>query len=166
MRRMHLLTALAVACVAAFAAACGGSDNPDLGDLSKADVYRANVSAQCQDAQEERKALSFPEVGNGGELASYLQKVIAIEDRHRTAIEDLDPPAELQEDRRRALQLQTELSATVAGYMRAARGGRPFDTVVGQLQRELNPQIRRANTFFEQADIAGCRQELLDFDLG
>lgn len=166
MRRATLFTValLAVALLAvALVAGCGEDDSDfDPPPSNQADVFRSNLAAQCQQAKEEQKALKSPIGGDSQDLATYLRKIIELESDLREDLESFEPPADLAAGVRAALAEEAKLSEIVAGYERAARGGRDVELILGQLETELNPQIRRANRAFGAIEIPGCQGDELD----
>lgn len=162
MRRTYPLLAIIVAAVVI--SGCGGDDADELDTprLSSAEIYRSNVEAQCVDAKERVKALSFPDIDDSAALAVYLKKVVDIEENLQQTLQRLKPPAEIATGYAEALAQEKRLGNIVAGYYRAARGGRGFDVVLGQLEREANPQIRRVNRAFGAIEMRGCEGDELE----
>lgn len=161
MRRAALLTVALLSPV--LVAGCGEDDSDfDPPRASKIEVFRSNLSAQCQDAKQEQKDLQPPVGGDSQKLAAYLRKVIALEEDLRQRLQSFDAPAQLAAGLRKALMEGERVGDTLSAYERAARGGRDFDTVLAQLETELNPQIRRANRAFGAINIPGCQVDELD----
>lgn len=144
---------------------CGDDDDGDFDygpKLSQTEVYKSNVEAQCIDAKERVQALKYPELDSSKQLTEYLRRVMGIQENLHATLLKLKPPASIASQYDKAVSEQNKLGAIVGGYYRASRGGRPFDVVLGQLERELNPQIRIANRAFGKLDIVGCQGQELD----
>lgn len=159
-----LRSSVAVVAAALLLAACGETEGPNSDDPGgPGDVYTANVNAQCIDVRERRESIPLPEVDNVPELADYLQKNVALAEEFNRTLESIDPPAEKESVHRRAQRAARELSEVVAGYERAAEGGRGFDATLSGLEPEVNSVLRRTNPQFEDAGLTDCVQKELDF---
>lgn len=161
--RLCIVIGLAVCALAG----CGDDESEfDPDPVAPVDAYRATVGAQCLDAKQTQQALPVPEVGSETQLAAYLEDTAAIAADLSDRLERLDPPSELQRGMGEAIDEETQLGEIVAGYARAARGGREFELVLTQLETEANAQIRKLNRAFGELDIPGCQGEELDLPVG
>jgi hypothetical protein len=132
---------LAVLAVAAATAACGGGDGGG-GELSR-EEYVAQADAICERTNEQEAALgeapsSLPA------LAEYLEKQKEIAEDQLTALRELDPPQQLEEQVDEAYGLLDQVVGKIDEAVAAAQAGDVATlTAVGGEAQKLAAQADR-----------------------
>ena len=147
MRRLGL-TALFAAAALAPAAAAVGALSPS--------AYRAQANAACAKANKQRKALGQLETASSPEIVKWVAAGLVISRQTYATLRALRPPASLAAAHRRALGLEAQEIAIVAGELKQMQAGADPDKVMAKSGLTALRLYGREVSAWAAAGVAVC----------
>ena len=142
--------ALLALLVASALGACGGEDE------MSASEYRSEATKICTEAQRATREVKQPTRVTNESIASYFERLVAVNDRTATRFAELDPPEDLQKPHDEALSANREGVQEVRRFVRDLKQGGDARQLLQGVQARLTEQSRRSLAAFKALGVPQC----------